>query len=64
MWAILEDREVPQQRYYADNDDDNAHDLFGAAVDRQHVDEVEDENDDDECDQNADEDCHEMPLDE
>jgi hypothetical protein len=56
MQAILEDSEVAQQRNYADDNHDNTHDLFGAAVDRQQVDEIKDENDDDERDQNADED--------
>ena len=47
--------EVFQQRQDADDDDDDAHDLLGAAVDRQHVDEIENENDDEERDENADE---------
>ena len=50
----LEDREIFQQRYNSDYDDDNARDLFGAAVNRQHVDEVKHQDDDKERDQNAD----------
>ena len=34
----LVNRQIFQQRQHADNDDDHAHDLFGAAIDRQHVD--------------------------
>ncbi len=49
-----EDREIFQQRQHADDDDDDAHDLFGAAVDRQHVDEIEHQNDDKKRNQNAD----------
>jgi hypothetical protein len=62
--GILEDREVTQQRYYADNNDDHTHDLFGAAVDRQHVHEIKNQDDDDEGDQDADENGHELPRDE
>src|SRR5215475_7746223 len=58
---ILEDREVAQQGQDADDDHDHAHDLLGAAVDRQHVDEVKHENDDDERDQGADEERHAIP---
>jgi hypothetical protein len=58
---VLEDREITQQRYDADDDYDDAHDLFGAAVNRQHVDEIEDKNDDQKGDQNTDEDGHENP---
>ena len=64
MPSILEDGEVAQQRDYPDDDHDDAHDLFSAAVDRQQVDEIKDEYDDDECDENADENRHEMPRDE
>ena len=42
----LEDREIFQQRDHAENDHDHAHDLFGAAVDRQHIDEIEHQDDD------------------
>src|SRR5258708_39783724 len=59
-----EDREVAQQRDDADDDNDHAHDLPGAAVDRQHVDEIEHENDDDKSDQRADKERHEIPRDE
>jgi hypothetical protein len=57
----LEDGEIAQQRKNADNDDDNAHDLFGAAVDRQHIDKIKDQNDDKKGDQDTDEDGHANP---
>jgi hypothetical protein len=57
---ILEDREVPQQRDYADNDHDDTDDLLGAAVDRQHVDEVKHQNNNDKRDQDTDENVHEI----
>ena len=47
-------RQIFQQRQYADDDDDDAHDLFGAAIDRQHVDEVKHQDDDKKRDQKAD----------
>src|SRR5580693_7290685 len=54
----LEYSEVFQQRDYAEDDDHHAHDLLGAAVHRQHVDEIKDEDDDDKGDQCADENVH------
>src|SRR5215217_4852638 len=48
------DAEITKQRKHADDDDDDPHDLLGTAVDRQHVDEVENENDDKKRYQNAD----------
>src|SRR5580700_1773079 len=54
----LEDREVFQQRDDAEHDDHHAHDLLGAAVHRQHVDQIKDEDDDDKSDQCADENVH------
>ena len=62
--AILEDSKVTQQRDYADDDHNGTYDLFGTAINRQQIDEVEDENDNDESDQNADKDRHETPRDE
>jgi hypothetical protein len=59
MSAILEDGKVSQQRDYTDDDHNDAYDLLGATINRQQVDEIKDENDDDECDQNADKDRHE-----
>src|ERR1700733_2092988 len=56
-----ENGQIFQQRQHADDDDDDAHDLFGATVDRQHVHEIEDEYDDKKGDQEADEDGHENP---
>jgi hypothetical protein len=51
-----EDREIFQQRQNADDDDNHSHDLSRPAVDRQHVDQIEDENDDQERNENADQD--------
>jgi hypothetical protein len=55
----LKHREILQQRYDADNDDDDARDLPGASVERQHVDEIENENNDKKRDENADQ--HRQP---
>src|SRR4051812_14209105 len=52
------DPEILQQRQHADNDHDDTDDLLGAALDRQHVDKIENENDHQESDQDADEDGH------
>jgi len=41
----LKAHERTQQRKHADDDDDHAHKLFGAPVDRQHVDEIENKDD-------------------
>src|ERR1700720_1192450 len=54
----LEYREVFQQRDDAQHGDHHAHDLLGAAVHRQHVDQIKNEDDDDEGDQCADENVH------
>src|SRR6202040_1532725 len=54
----LEYCEVFQQRDDAEHDDHHAHDLLGAAVHRQHVDQIKDEDDDDKGDQCADENVH------
>jgi len=51
----LEHSEIFQQRNDAEHDDHHAHDLLGAAVHRQHVDQIKDEDDDDKGDQCADE---------
>src|SRR6476660_9861309 len=56
------DAEVFHQRQDPDDDDDDAHDLLGASVDRQHVDEIENENDDQEGNENADENGHDRPF--
>jgi hypothetical protein len=56
MPVTLEDGKVLQQRNYADDDHDDAHNLLGATVDRQQIHEIKDENDDDKRDENADED--------
>src|ERR1700759_4643255 len=58
MTARLEHRDVFQQREHAEDDDDDPADLLGAAVDRQHVDQIEDEDDDKECDKRADDKRH------
>jgi hypothetical protein len=50
--------EVFQQRNDANDDHNDAHDLPGAAIDRQHVDEIKHQNDDQEGDEHADDDVH------
>jgi len=54
----LEHREILEQRNHADDDHDRADDLSGAGVERQHVDEIEDQNDNKEGDDHANEDVH------
>lgn len=54
----LKNNEASQQREDADDDDNAAHDLFNAALNRKHVDEVEHENDDDEGDERVNEYIH------
>jgi hypothetical protein len=49
----LEHRDVFQQRDYAEDNDDDARDLLGAAVERQQVDQIQDENDDEKRDEYA-----------
>src|SRR5690606_7874382 len=51
----LEHREIAQQREDADDDDDELDDLAHAAVDRQALHQIEDQDDDEEGDQDADE---------
>ena len=48
-------RDVFQEREDPEDDHDDAADLLGAAVDRQHVDQIEDEDDDEEGDKRTDE---------
>jgi hypothetical protein len=52
--------DVSQQRDHAEDDDNDTANLFGAAVNRQQVDEVENENNDEKCDEYADK--HVGPL--
>src|SRR5258708_16596078 len=49
--ASLKHRDVFQQRDHAEDDDDDARDLLGAAVERQQVDQIENENNDEKCNQ-------------
>jgi hypothetical protein len=51
---FLEYREIFQQRDDADDDDNDPRDLFGAAIERQHVDQIEHQNNNEKCDQNTD----------
>src|ERR1700709_811984 len=51
----LKHRDVFQQRDHAEHDHDHPADLLGAAVERQHVDEIEDQDNDEKRDQYADE---------
>jgi hypothetical protein len=50
--------QIPQYRKNADDDDDNPHDLFHAAVEREPVDEIEQQNNDQKDDQDADQKIH------
>jgi hypothetical protein len=59
--SLLEYREIFQQRDDADDDDNDPRDLFGAAIERQHVDQIEDQNNNEKCDQNTDEYGHCLP---
>src|SRR3954469_11793515 len=52
--ARLEHGQIFQQRHDADDDDDDARDLLGAAVHRQHVDEIKNEDDDEKSNEYAD----------
>jgi hypothetical protein len=52
--AFLEDREIAQERENADDDDDDLRDLFHFSVERKHIDEIENENDDENGDEKAD----------
>src|SRR5262249_32330846 len=54
----LEDGEVFQHRDDADHDDDDAHDVFCAAVEWQHIHQIEDENDNQKRDQHTDQNVH------
>src|ERR1700716_2192904 len=57
---VLEHRDVFQQRNHAEDDHDDTRHLLGAAVDRQQVDQVENENNDQKRDQRTDK--HSNPL--
>src|SRR5258708_38603479 len=50
----LKHRDVFQERDHAEDDHDDARDLLGAAVKRQHVDQIKNENNDEKCDEYAD----------
>lgn len=54
----LEHRKILQQRNHPENDHDDANDLSGAGVERQHIDEIKYQNDNEEGDDYADEDVH------
>ena len=56
----LDHRDVFQQRDHADDDHDDARDLLGAAVERQQVDQIENENNDEKRDECTDK--HAGPL--
>jgi hypothetical protein len=47
----LKHRDVFQQGDHAEDDDDDPYNLFGAAIERQQVDQIKNENDDEKCDQ-------------
>src|SRR6516165_8631933 len=46
-------RDIFEQRKHAEDDDDDAHDLLGAAVERQQIDQIENENNDEKGDENT-----------
>jgi hypothetical protein len=50
----LENREISEQRNYADDDDDDLNDLPHPGVERQALHQIKNENDDEECDQDTD----------
>jgi hypothetical protein len=60
MTASLEHRDKFQKRDDAENDHDNAHDLLGAAIQRQHIDQIKDKDNNEEGNQYADN--HQCPL--
>src|SRR6185437_1227271 len=53
MAASLEHRDKFQKRDDAENDHDNAHDLLGAAIQRQHIYQIKDKDNNEERDQYA-----------
>jgi hypothetical protein len=52
------DRQVSQQRQDADDNDDRLDDLLGTTLERQKIDEIEHQNDDQKRDQDADKNGH------
>jgi hypothetical protein len=52
--APLEHRDIFQERDDAEHDDDHAADLLGAAIERQHVDQIENEDNDKKGDEHTD----------
>jgi hypothetical protein len=54
----LEKLDILQQREHADDDDNDADDLLRAAVNRQHVNEIKNQNNDKKCNENADQQAH------
>jgi hypothetical protein len=53
--------QIAEQRQHANDDHDDAHDLLGAAVDRQHVDEIKHKQNDHEGDERSNENVHANP---
>ncbi len=56
----LEDCQIFQERYNTDDDDDHLSDLFYFPIEWQHVDEIENEKDNQNCYQKTDEDGHRL----
>jgi hypothetical protein len=54
VWPPLNHVDVSQQRDHTEDDDNDTANLFGAAVNRQQVDEVENENNNEKRDEYAD----------
>jgi hypothetical protein len=51
---LLENRDIFQQRNYPENNHNDARDLLGAAINGQHVDQIENKNNDEKGDQRTD----------
>src|SRR5262249_6151002 len=58
---MLEVHQITKQRQNADDNDDHAHDLPGPPANRQHDDQIKNEQNDEECNQRSDQDVHASP---
>src|SRR5204862_3837302 len=58
---VLNMHQVAKQRQQADNNDDHAHDLFSPSVDRQHINQIQDQEDDNEGNERSDKNIHANP---
>ena len=48
---LLKHRDIFEQRNHAEDNHDDAHDLFGAATERQQIDEIQNQNNDQKSDE-------------